>query len=37
MRGFKMWQSQGWQLTMSDFVMYDSQTIIRYVISCVKI
>ena len=31
MTGLKMWQSQGWQLTMSDFAMYDFQTIIRYV------
>ena len=37
MVGLKMCESQGWQLTMSDFAMYDFQTIIRYVISCMKI
>ena len=35
MIGLKMCQK--WQLTMSDFGMYDFQTIIRYVISCMKI
>ena len=37
MIGSKMWQSQGWQLKMSDVAMYDLQTIMRYVISCMKI
>ena len=37
MIGLQMWQSQGWQLKMSDFAMYDLQTILRYVISCMKI